>query len=108
MSFATATCWGFNFILALCWPAQVKAFSSQGAFSWYATWNLFGFLFTWFCLPETKQRQLEELDAVFAIRTRDHTKYYWSQTPGLGSKKLPEELEHVAAVIEDRRHESSV
>ncbi|KAF2501483.1 hypothetical protein BU16DRAFT_522459 [Lophium mytilinum] len=29
MSFATATCWGFNCILALTWPALVEAFTSN-------------------------------------------------------------------------------
>lgn len=30
MAFATATTWGFNFILSLTWPALVKAFTPQG------------------------------------------------------------------------------
>lgn len=57
MSFATAVCWGFNFILSLTWPALVEAFTPQGAFSWYAAWNLFGFVYAYFLLPETKVRQ---------------------------------------------------
>lgn len=54
MSFATATCWGFNFIISLTWPALVRAFKPQGAFGWYAAWNFFGFVYTYFLLPETK------------------------------------------------------
>tara|TARA_R110002060_G_scaffold13157_2_gene18697 strand:- start:272 stop:763 length:492 start_codon:yes stop_codon:yes gene_type:complete len=30
MAFATATTWGFNFILSLTWPALVQAFTEQG------------------------------------------------------------------------------
>ena len=81
MSFATATCWGFNFILSLTWPALVQAFTQQGAFAWYAAWNIFGFVFCYFCLPETKARSLEELDAVFEVATRRHAKYYLDSIP---------------------------
>jgi len=107
MSFATATCWGFNFILALTWPALVAAFSSTGAFCWYAGWNLFGLVFTWFCMPETKERPLEELDAVFNIRTRDHARYYFERFPGiklgaLSKNRQNEKMDDVAAVVERR------
>ncbi|TIA36111.1 putative MFS myo-inositol transporter [Aureobasidium pullulans] len=102
MAFATATCWGFNFILALTWPALQTAFTTQGAFCWYAAWNLFGFVFTWFCLPETKARPLEELDAVFNIRTRDHFAYHLIKTPVIGKGHVGNNLADVAAVIEGR------
>lgn len=38
MSFATAVCWGFNFVLALTFPLLKKSFKPQGAFGWYAAW----------------------------------------------------------------------
>ncbi|CAN8100368.1 unnamed protein product [Discula destructiva] len=105
MSFATAVCWGWNFILALTWPPLVEAFTEQGAFSWYAAWNLFGFVFTWFCLPETKERPLEELDAVFTVRTRDHALYYLKKTPGFGSTtfRAGTDLDEVANLIEGKK-----
>lgn len=59
MSFATATCWGFNFILSLTWPALLEAFGPQGAFGWYAGWNFFGWVYCYFLLPETKVRPLQ-------------------------------------------------
>lgn len=34
MSFATATCWGFNFIISFTWPGLLGAFGPQGAFGW--------------------------------------------------------------------------
>ncbi|KAG8630400.1 hypothetical protein KVT40_002019 [Elsinoe batatas] len=100
MAFATAVCWGFNFLLALTWPPLVAAFTNQGAFSWYAAWNLFGFVFTWFCLPETKERPLEELDAVFNVRTRDHALYYLKKTACLSGKAGAGANQEVADVIE--------
>lgn len=43
MSLATATTWFFNFILSVTWPSLLQAFKPQGAFSWYAAWNIVGF-----------------------------------------------------------------
>ncbi|RJE24821.1 MFS sugar transporter [Aspergillus sclerotialis] len=81
MSFATATTWGFNFIVSLTWPALQTAFKPQGAFGWYAAWNLFGWIFCYFCLPETKAMSLEELDQVFALPTRKHFNHYRMMLP---------------------------
>ncbi|SMY29771.1 unnamed protein product [Zymoseptoria tritici ST99CH_1A5] len=81
MSFATATTWGFNFILSLTWPALEAAFTSTGAFGWYAAWNIFGWVFAYFLLPETKNRTLEELDSVFNVGNREHAKYYTEKMP---------------------------
>lgn len=86
MAFATATTWGFNFILSLTWPALVAAFTSQGAFGWYAAWNFVGWGICYFCLPETKALTLEELDAVFSVRTRDHARHYARMLPYYGRK----------------------
>jgi hypothetical protein len=81
MSFATATTWGFNFILSLTWPALVEAFTPTGAFCWYAAWNIFGWVFCYFFLPETKALTLEELDTVFSVGNREHAKYYTESFP---------------------------
>lgn len=75
MSFATATCWFFNFVLSLTWPSLVKAFKPQGAFGWYAGWNIVGFFLVLTLLPETKGLTLEELDDVFDVPLRKHAKY---------------------------------
>ncbi|KAI8939010.1 hypothetical protein NX059_004853 [Plenodomus lindquistii] len=81
MSFATAVCWGFNFILSLTWPALVAAFTPQGAFGWYAAWNFFGWIYTYFFLPETKALTLEELDTVFDVGNRAFSAYYRKKLP---------------------------
>lgn len=75
MGFAAATCWFFNFILAFTWPRLVNAFTSQGAFGFYAAWNVVGFFLVLWFLPETKGLTLEELDEVFSVSTREHAKY---------------------------------
>ncbi|GME73751.1 unnamed protein product [Ambrosiozyma monospora] len=81
MSFATATCWFFNFILSLTWPSMLKKFKPQGAFGWYAAWNGIGFFMVLWLLPETKGLTLEELDDVFDVPTYKHAAY---QTRALG------------------------
>jgi sugar porter (SP) family MFS transporter len=75
MSLATATTWFFNFVLSVTWPSLLKAFKEQGAFSFYAVWNIIGFFGVLFFVPETKGKTLEELDQVFGVRTRDHAAY---------------------------------
>ncbi|GAA5926394.1 sugar porter family MFS transporter [Sporobolomyces koalae] len=81
MSFATATTWSFNFILALTFPRLLGAFRPQGAFSWYAGWNVIGTVLVWLFMPETKALTLEELDQVFSVPTKKHASYHIRQLP---------------------------
>ncbi|KAI0445585.1 sugar transporter-domain-containing protein [Xylaria telfairii] len=67
MSLATATTWFFNAVVSITWPALVQSWSNAGAFSWYAAWNLVGWVAVLLFLPETKEKTLEELDAVFDV-----------------------------------------
>jgi hypothetical protein len=86
MSSSTAITWGFNFIISFTWPMLETAFSPTGAFMWYAGWNIFGWTFAYFMLPETKGLTLEELDSVFGVRNTDHSKYYLRKLPWYGRK----------------------
>lgn len=88
MSFATATCWGFNFIIAFTWPRLQSAFTPTGAFCWYAAWNIFGTVYCYFLLPETKALTLEELDTVFNVGNRQHSKYYAEKLPWYTGKYI--------------------
>ncbi|KAF9884237.1 hypothetical protein FE257_001969 [Aspergillus nanangensis] len=88
MSFATATTWGFNFVVSLTWLPLQEAFTVQGAFCWYAAWNVFGWVFCYFCLPETKALSLEELDQVFSLPTREHAAHYRAMLPYYVKKYL--------------------
>ncbi|KAF2104429.1 H(+)-myo-inositol cotransporter [Rhizodiscina lignyota] len=83
MALATATTWFFNFVLSITWPSLLTAFKPQGAFGWYAAWNIVGFFLVLFFVAETKGRTLEELDVVFSVPTYKHAAYggrqlmYW-------------------------------
>jgi sugar porter (SP) family MFS transporter len=95
MSSATAITWGFNFIISLTWPAIEDAFGVTGGFLWYAAWNLFGWVFAYFLLPETKGLTLEELDSVFNVRNADHGNYYLRKLPWYLRKYiLRQDVEH--------------
>lgn len=75
MSLATATTWFFNFVLSVTWPSMQAAFTPQGAFGWYAAWNVIGWWLVLLFMPETKGKTLEELDQVFSVPTRLHAAY---------------------------------
>lgn len=81
MSLATATTWLFNFLLAITWPSLQHSFTPQGAFAWYAGWNILGWWLILMFMPETKEKTLEELDQVFSVPTRFHAAYGLRQIP---------------------------
>ncbi|KAL2675649.1 hypothetical protein Neosp_011839 [[Neocosmospora] mangrovei] len=81
MASSTAITWGFNFIISLTWPPLTEKITDTGGFCWYGAWNIFGWIFCYFLLPETKNLTLEELDNVFNVTNREHAAYY--------SRKLP-------------------
>ncbi|KAJ5894906.1 Major facilitator superfamily domain general substrate transporter [Penicillium taxi] len=72
ISIATATTWFFNFLLGVTWPSLRNKFTAQGSFAWYAGWNLVGWWLVLLFVPETKDKNLEELDQVFSSSTRFH------------------------------------
>ena len=51
-----------NFVIAITFPRLLGAFKPQGAFGWYAAWNVVGFFLVLLFVPETKALSLEELD----------------------------------------------
>ncbi|KAK5136041.1 hypothetical protein LTR08_004295 [Meristemomyces frigidus] len=81
MSLATATTWFFNFVLSISWPSLLGAFKPQGAFGWYAAWNMVGWFGALTIMPETKARSLEELDAVFSVPTHEQVAHGLKEVP---------------------------
>ena len=102
MSFATATCWFFNFVISITFPRLLGAFKPQGAFGWYAAWNIIGFVLVLLFLPETKGLSLEELDQVCSVPTRKHASYQLKALPnnikkyifGMDVEELPPLYHH--------------
>ncbi|XP_044717839.1 sugar transporter domain-containing protein [Hirsutella rhossiliensis] len=95
MSSATAITWAFNFLISFTWPEMMDKFTATGGFYWYATWNIFGFVFAYFLVPETKNMTLEELDGVFSVRNRDHARYYAQKLRRLWKKMRGQDTEPI-------------
>ncbi|KAL6358997.1 hypothetical protein LRP88_09195 [Fusarium phalaenopsidis] len=88
MASSTAITWGFNFIISLTWPPLTEKITDTGGFCWYGAWNVFGWVFCYFFLPETKNLTLEELDNVFNVTNREHARYYTRKLPWYLKKYL--------------------
>ncbi|KAJ4267512.1 hypothetical protein NW762_003619 [Fusarium torreyae] len=88
MASSTAITWGFNFIISLTWPPLSERLTDTGGFCWYGAWNVFGWVFCYFFLPETKNLTLEELDNVFGVSNREHASYYMRKLPWYLKKYL--------------------
>ena len=108
MAYATSVLWFFNFVVAITFPRLLHAFTPQGAFGWYAGWNMIGFVLILFFLPETKALSLEELDQVFSVPTHIHAAYQFKALPHnikkyifrMKVKPLPPLYEHEGAIGE--------
>ncbi|KAK8006382.1 hypothetical protein PG991_012679 [Apiospora marii] len=117
MSLATATTWFFNAVLSLTWPSIVQSWTAQGAFSWYAAWNLVGWVLVLLFVPETKEKTLEELDAVFNVPLRriarygvDQFFYFWGHyvlRRDLAAPKPPSSADVLQYAEEQRRQSYS-
>ncbi|CBX98280.1 hypothetical protein IAQ61_010377 [Plenodomus lingam] len=63
---ALSTCsnWFNNFVIGLITPPLVQN-TGYGAYTFFAVFCLLGLVFTWFFVPETTGKTLEEMDKVF-------------------------------------------
>nr|XP_020457179.1 proton myo-inositol cotransporter-like [Monopterus albus] len=57
--------WTFNILVSLTFLHLAQYFTYYGAFFLYSSLALLGFIFIFGCLPETKGRRLEEIEALF-------------------------------------------
>uniref|UniRef100_A0A8P4KT44 Solute carrier family 2 member 13 n=1 Tax=Dicentrarchus labrax TaxID=13489 RepID=A0A8P4KT44_DICLA len=57
--------WTFNILVSLTFLHLAQVFTYYGAFFLYSSMALLGFFFVYGCLPETKGRRLEEIEALF-------------------------------------------
>lgn len=63
-SVAASSNWMNNFIIAFITPPML-ANITWGTYIFFCVWCFVGGLFSWFILPETKGKSLEEMDRVF-------------------------------------------
>jgi SP family galactose:H+ symporter-like MFS transporter len=62
ISLAISASWAFNMLVALTLLTLIEAFGVSGTFSIYAALCVFGVLFVYFLVPETKDCSLEEIE----------------------------------------------
>ncbi|GFU72043.1 facilitated trehalose transporter Tret1 [Trichonephila clavipes] len=62
---ATALCWAFVFIVTKTFQALEVSIHDYGAYFLYAGFSILSCIFTIFCLPETKGKQIEEIQQYF-------------------------------------------
>lgn len=75
---------------------------SYGTYFFFAAFALIAFVFTWFVIPETKGKTLEEMDAVFGDTTAAEEKarlFHIAQSLG---------LEEAEAAARDEKGEKGV
>ena len=64
-SLATATNWSCNLLIGATYLKLVDAATSSGAFGFYAGLCALGFVFCFFCFPDTRTLSLEEVQSIF-------------------------------------------
>ncbi|KAF8555782.1 general substrate transporter [Imleria badia] len=101
VALSTATNWLFNFALAWAVPPGLSSIAWKTYFV-FATFNFAAAIHFTFCFPETAQRTLEEIEAVFA---QGHVFSAWAISRDVGKRNL-EDL--VARKVADERHDSLV
>lgn len=79
MGIVTSINWFWNFFIAITLPKFDTAFTTSGAFGWYAAWCAIGWWMILLFVPETKDLTLEELDKVFQQPTKDHMAHGMAQ-----------------------------
>ncbi|OAP62541.1 hypothetical protein AYL99_01768 [Fonsecaea erecta] len=67
---ALSTCnnWLNNFVIGLITPPLIQNTRGFGAYAFFAVFCALSRVWTWFCVPETKGRSLEDMDRVFGDR----------------------------------------
>ncbi|UPK95321.1 hypothetical protein LCI18_006256 [Fusarium solani-melongenae] len=68
VALATSLSWLWNFIIGLITPPLIQE-TGFGAYVFFAVFCLLSFVWTYFCVPETNGKTLEEMDEVFHDRT---------------------------------------
>ncbi|EXJ65890.1 uncharacterized protein A1O5_10866 [Cladophialophora psammophila CBS 110553] len=68
VAWSTCSNWLNNFIIGLITPPLIQNTRRFGAYTFFAVFCTLNWIWTWFCVPETKGRSLEDMDRVFGDR----------------------------------------
>ncbi|ETI34767.1 hypothetical protein F443_18778 [Phytophthora nicotianae P1569] len=70
LSVSTSVNWVSNLLVSFTFLSTINALEPYGAFWLYAVVSLFGFVYLWRELPETKGLELDEIQRIFASRVK--------------------------------------
>ena len=87
MSFAVSVANSFAAVLSLTFPRLLAVLQAEGAFELYAVLNILAFVLVFLFVPETKMKNLDELEGVFSTRTRDFIRYNITQFTPLSARR---------------------
>lgn len=62
---ATASCWLANLVVSVAYLTQLKSLGASGTYGLYLGFISVGYVFVYFCYPETKELSLEETNLIF-------------------------------------------
>ena len=102
IAITTSTTWMCNFIIGLVTP-DMLARIGWGTYIFFAAFCLLALAFTFFFVPETKGKSLEEMDAVFGDVSAQEEKarlFDVAVSIGLTASVRPEKLDHAGAAEE--------
>jgi sugar porter (SP) family MFS transporter len=101
MSLTTSSTWMCNFIIGLVTPDMMESIG-YGTYLFFSAFAAIAFAFTWFVIPETRGKSLEEMDAVFGDTTAHEEKTrLFNIAASLG-------LEEAQAAADDEKMEKHV
>jgi hypothetical protein len=66
---AATTCWASNLIVSLTFLTLLETLGATATFSLYAILSVAAWLFSFYFVPETKGRTLEQIEAFWRTRT---------------------------------------
>lgn len=99
MAITTSATWMCNFIIGLVTPDMLETLK-WGTYIFFAAFCLIGLVFTYFCVPETKGRTLEDMDRVFGDDAATQEKerlFAIAASLGLTASIPPEKAEAMTA-----------
>jgi MFS family permease len=102
MAITTSAAWMCNFIIGLVTPDMLETIG-YGTYLFFAGFSVIAFFFTYFCVPETRGKSLEEMDEVFGDTAAQEEKTRLMEiaaSMGLTDVLPDEKLEH--ATVEQR------
>ena len=80
MGFSVATNFFWAAVLGLTFPSMLHAMGPTGTFGFYAALNVLALIMIFLFMPETSQRELEELNDIFEKPAMDFARYQVRET----------------------------